>query len=213
MALVDKWREIEQSLPQGWEEARLSLLVHGERYAHRAVALLGPANPVRRGLRITLYTARSGDGTAPKAVARLLARLDAEKIPAELELASVTEADASGAHAGGRLVDEWDVEVAALPDDWSDLYVELTLDSSDYLQPGALALAPLNPARWGDTSSFRFRCARRFGYGASPQMVRRCLERLHERGITGSIRILRALSDTKPVSTQGPVWYVGGRSV
>jgi hypothetical protein len=24
---------------------------------------------------------------------------------------------------------------------------------------------------------------------------------------------LRALSDTKPVYTQGPVWYVGGRAV
>jgi len=25
--------------------------------------------------------------------------------------------------------------------------------------------------------------------------------------------VLRALSDTRPVQTQGPVWYVGGRSV
>jgi hypothetical protein len=27
------------------------------------------------------------------------------------------------------------------------------------------------------------------------------------------VRILHALSDTKPVSTQGPVWYVGGKTV
>ena len=39
------------------------------------------------------------------------------------------------------------------------------------------------------------------------------MERLDERGLTGSLEILRALSDTKPVSTQGPVWYVGGKSV
>jgi hypothetical protein len=213
VALVDKWREIEQSLPDGWREARLSLVVHGEAYARRAVALLGPANPTRHGLRINLYTAPHGAGTGPKAIARLLRRLDAERIPAALELLSVTEPDSSDAVSGDSLVHAWDVAVAALPDDWSDLYLELTLDSSDYLQPGALAIAPLNPARWEDTTAFRFRSARRFGYGASPEMVRRCMARLDERGITGSLRVLRALSDTKPVATQGPVWYVGGRSV
>jgi hypothetical protein len=44
-------------------------------------------------------------------------------------------------------------------------------------------------------------------------MVHRCLERLDEEGIRGRVRILRALSDTQPVGTQGPVWRVGGRSV
>jgi hypothetical protein len=44
-------------------------------------------------------------------------------------------------------------------------------------------------------------------------MVSRCLERCDEEGITGEVEILRALSDTFPVGTQGPVWYVGGRSV
>jgi hypothetical protein len=42
-------------------------------------------------------------------------------------------------------------------------------------------------------------------------MVRRCLERLDATGIPGTVRILRALSDTHPVQTQGPVWYVGGK--
>jgi hypothetical protein len=27
------------------------------------------------------------------------------------------------------------------------------------------------------------------------------------------VRILRVLSDTRPVQTQGPVWYVGGHTV
>ena len=86
------------------------------------------------------------------------------------------------------LIDTWDALVGSLPKDWSDLYVELTLDSSDYLEPAALAIAPINPSRWRDTTAFRFRCARRFGYGASPEMVRRCMERLDERGLTGSLR-------------------------
>jgi hypothetical protein len=44
-------------------------------------------------------------------------------------------------------------------------------------------------------------------------MARRCLQRLDEERIRGAVRVLRALSDTRPVQTQGPVWYVGGRSV
>ena len=61
--------------------------------------------------------------------------------------------------------------------------------------------------------ALRFRVARRFGYGASPGMVHRCLERLDDEGIPGELRILRVLSDTDPVSTQGPVWYVEGKAV
>ena len=44
-------------------------------------------------------------------------------------------------------------------------------------------------------------------------MVRRTLERLDEEGFPGQLRILRVLSDTDPVSTQGPVWYVEGKAV
>ena len=212
MRLVEKWWETEHSLPPGWKEARLSLRMHGESYARRAAELLGPANPVRSGLRITLYTAQHGAGIGPKAVARLLTRLDEEGLAGELELLSVVEGDTAHTGSEGWLSDAWDAALAGLPEDWSDLYVQLTLDSSDYLDPAALAIAPLNPARARETA-FRFRCARLFGYGAAPQMVRRCLQRLDERGLTGSLEILRALSDTKPVGTQGPVWYVGGKSV
>jgi hypothetical protein len=111
------------------------------------------------------------------------------------------------------LAESWAAQVATLPEDWSDLYAELELLSSDYLERAALLLAPLNPARFGVRLGYRFRVARRYGYGGSPEMTRRCLERLDAGNIRGTIRILRALSDTRPVQTQGPVWYVGGRSV
>ena len=107
----------------------------------------------------------------------------------------------------------WDAELAALPPDWTDIYAEVELVSSDWLERAALLMAPVNPARYGGTPGFRFRVARRFGYGASPEMTRRCLERVDEEQIRGQLRILRVLSDTKPVHTQGPVWYVEGRSV
>ena len=32
-------------------------------------------------------------------------------------------------------------------------------------------------------------------------------------GISGQFHVLRSLSDSKPVATQGPVWYVGGQAV
>ena len=106
----------------------------------------------------------------------------------------------------------WDAAVGALPPDWSDLYAELELVSSDWLERAALLMATVNPARYGELG-FRFRVARRFGYGASPEMTRRCLERVDNEHIRGELRILHVLSDTDPVQTQGPVWYVEGRSV
>jgi hypothetical protein len=212
--LVEQWREIERPLPDGWRDARLELTIADEGDCARAAALLGPANPGRSGKRIRFYTARRGAGIAPDALTRLLRRIDEERIAGELELISSDEPEpAPETPTEPTLAKTWNELVAYLPDDWSDLYGELELYSTDYLEPAALAIAPLNPARYGGKPGFRFRCARRFGYGASPGMVRRCLERLDERGIRGEIRILRALSDTEPVGTQGPVWYVGGRSV
>jgi hypothetical protein len=74
-------------------------------------------------------------------------------------------------------------------------------------------MSPLNARAAGATPGLRFRAARRFGYGAAPEMVRRCLERCDEDGIRGELRVLRVLCDTDPVRTQGPVWYIGGRTV
>ena len=72
--------------------------------------------------------------------------------------------------------------------------------------------APTNPTRPGRALVLQFRAARRFGYGVSPGMARRCLERLDEEEVGGELRVLRVLSDTDGVATQGPVWRVGGKS-
>ena len=74
-------------------------------------------------------------------------------------------------------------------------------------------MSPANPLRESEQLTFRFRVAHSFGYGASSGMVRRCLERVDEAGIPGAVRVLRLMSDTHPVGTQGPVWYVGGKAV
>jgi hypothetical protein len=219
VALVDQWRAIEQSLPDGWGDARLRLTVAEEGQCDRAAALLGPATPGRHGRVLSFFTARRGSGPSPDFVERLLRRLDREGIQGTLELvgadAAVDTADEPPQQApkSGSFVDQWKAELAALPEDWSDLYAEVELDSSDYLERAALLLAPLNPTRYGGKPGFRFRVAQRFGYGASPEMSHRCFERLDEEGIRGRVRVLHALSDTRPVQTQGPVWYVGGTTV
>jgi hypothetical protein len=212
--LVGQWERIQGGLPADWSEARLALRLSADADATRAAELLGPLMPGRVGREFRLYVVRHQSGPSAGALARALVRLDDEEIRGTLELLA-TDAVAAPPEAARHqsLAKTWDGLLATLPPDWSDLYVQVELTSSDHLDPAALALAPVNPSRYGETPGFRFRCAREFGYGASPGMVRRCLQRLDERGIPGEPRILRVLSDSKPVSTQGPVWYVGGKVV
>ena len=213
VSLVDQWQAVERSLPDGWGNARLRLTAAEEGQCERAAALLGPATPGRHRRVISFFAARRGAGPSPDLVVRLLQRLDREGIEGDLELVGSDVSEAAAATAPSTFVEAWGRELAALPDDWSDLYIEVELFSSDYLERAALLLAPLNPARYGGKPGFRCRIARRFGYGGSPEMTLRCFERLDEEDIRGRVAVLRALSDTRPVQTQGPVWYVGGRSV
>ena len=210
MRLVDPFRHIEAGLPEGWDSAELQLTIPDESDCDRAAALLGPTNPGRHGKVIRFAMSRGG-GEGPFRVSSLLRRLDEEAIGGDLKLVGSKAVEEPPAHETPSLAESWDEAATTLPADWSDLYAEVELFSTDYVEPGALALSPLNPVRDGNSVRFRFRAARTFGYGASPGMVRRCLERLDERGIRGRLRILHALSDTKPAYTQGPVWYAGGK--
>jgi hypothetical protein len=214
VSLVEQWLQILAGLSENWADARLRLTVEGDGAA-RAAAILGPVNPAQRGNMVRFYVARRGAGASPARIQPLLARIDAERIDGTLELVGSGEATEAPAVAVKRptLTATWDAALAALPPDWSDIYAEVELVSSDWLERAALLMAPVNPARYGGTPGFRFRVARRFGYGASPEMTRRCLERVDNEHIRGELRILRVLSNTKPVYTQGPVWYVEGRSV
>jgi hypothetical protein len=44
-------------------------------------------------------------------------------------------------------------------------------------------------------------------------MARRCLERCDAEEIRGSVEVLRVLSDTHLVATQGPVWQLNGQTI
>ena len=213
MRLVEQWNAVERRLDPRWKDAQLELRVDDETRAERAAALLGPAAPGRSGATIRFFASRGGGGVGPEGVRGLLRRIDAARIEGTLALAAVSDAAPARAPERGTLAGEWDAALAQLPSDWSDLLCELDLTSSDHLEPAALLLGPLNPLATDDGLGFRFRVASDFGYGASAGMTRRCLARLDEAGIPGTVRVLRVLSDTHPVGTQGPVWYVGGKAV
>jgi len=213
MGAVDQWNGIEKGLDPKWHDARLDFVPADETQLGRAAALLAPAGPGRMGKAVRFSTARRGAGVGPEAVRRMLRRIDAEGISGSLTLVGTDAAPPEPVISRASFAAEWDAALQVLPGDWSDLLCDLELTSSDFIERAALLLAPLNPIQATGRPGFRFRCAHSFGYGASAGMVRRCLARLDEERITGEVRVVRALSDTHPVGTQGPVWRIGERSV
>lgn len=221
MALADRIDELVRGLPRDWERARIELTLDEEDDADRAALLLASASPGRAGRSFTFHVVSAGhsSGTSPALARRVLARLDQAGIPGRVRLVeaerSVPEptATAPAAEEHTTLASSWDSLLRRLPSDWSDLYAEIELDSSDYLDRGALLLAPINPARAGGPSSFRFRAANRQGYGVAAGMARRAFQRLDDEGLRGRVRVLRVLSDTNAPHSQGPVWREDGRAV
>jgi hypothetical protein len=211
MGLAEQWERISASLPDDWERAEVRLVVPEQPLLSRTAALLGPLMPGRVGEELRFVVSR-GSGVGPEVARRLLANLDEERIKGTLVLsASTAGAPVEDAMGPPPLASQWNGLVAGLPEDWSDLLCRLALLSSDDLPRAALLAAPLNPSRPAKELGFDFRVARNFGYGASPQMTHRCFARIDEAGIPGRVELLRALSDTQPVATQGPVWYVEGK--
>jgi hypothetical protein len=211
--LVEQWGEIEAGLPEDWRHVELSLMVAEDERADRAALILASFTPGRTGSWFRFGVRRDQDPV------RALRRLDDEDIRGLLDaVSSQSQAPAAPreplreerAHP---LAAQWDELTGGLPPDWSDIYGEVELRSSDFLQRGALLLSPVNPAHYGGPTTLRFRVARTSGYGTAPSMARRCLERLDEEHITGALRFLRVFSATSHASTQGPVWREAGRSV
>jgi hypothetical protein len=215
VSLAGDWLSLQESLPEGWSSVSLRLETSDPAMTERAARLLAPAQPFR-ATPTTLRFTSALDGTAlsPDAVTRLLRLVDESRVIARLEPVEASIGERMGSEeVVPALVEGWLAAIAVLPPDWSDLYAEVRFTSSDYIEPGAVLCVPLNPRREGERSALRFRSARRAGYGASPEMVHRCLVRCDAAGLQGAVEILSVLSDTKLVATQGPTWFVAGRNV
>ncbi len=219
MTLGERLLEILDSLPAAWADATLVVGVESEEDADRAALVLGPLSPGRRGRTFRITVSSSGlDGPSVDAARRALDRLESEGIDARLTLpgtAAFRVQPAAAVLAPAGLAASWDEVARALPEDWSDLYLEVALGSSDEIERAALLCSPVNPflVESSGRPALKFRTARRSGYGAAPMMVRRCLARLDDEHIAGELRVLRVHSETRHVLTQGPVWRDDGRAV
>ena len=206
MPALAKWKEIEARLDPDWDAVHLAFVPED---MNKAAAVLAPLGPGRSGRELRFQVARGGAG--PDRLENLLGRLDRKRVWGELALvdAHVTPraAEPEPTHRPP-LTEQWDREVAKLPPGWRDLTAELELGSTDFLAQAALAGAPLNPSRIPGEIALRFRVTEGGGggYGTSPEMTRRCLERMDEAGVRGFLRPLSALSDVDYVSTQGPIF-------
>ena len=215
--LVDQWAELERRLPADWEAVALRLTTEQQDERSEAARILAPMNVGFVGDELAFSVRRAGGASGPEAARRLFRRLDEARIWCILEQRDVTEPpprlEEPEATASSSVAKSWDAALEALPSGWSDLLCLLELESSALLARAALLTAPMNPSRDRNRVGFTFRCARRAGYGVSPTMARRSFERLDAEGILGRVEVLRAISDSDNVATQGAVWYVGGKVV
>jgi len=216
MRAVDQWAAIEDGLPETWSEARLAFEPEGDMSG--AAAILAPLGPGRAADELLIHLTRAGSGA--ERLRNALGRLDTRRVWGTLRLVDVqVEPEAGPRPAEARaprrppLPEAWDALQEQLPPDWSDVLCELELDSSDHVPRAALLGAPLNPTRNPEAVALRFRASGKYGYGASPTMVRRCLARMEAEGLTGRLSVVIELSGADKAHTQGPVWRVAGRSV
>jgi hypothetical protein len=211
--LADQWAAVQSDLPDDWDHVRVTVTTEQHSELARAAQVLAPMNPGHVGETLVLDVRRAGGPAGPEAARRLFARLDDDRVWCTLAAGTASVAAPTPPDARVPLVEQWDAVLDTLPRDWSDLLCALTIGSTELLPLVSLRCAPLNPTRDPDQIGFVFRAARVAGYGASPEMVRRCLERLDAEGIEGTIGLRRLLADTGHVATQGPVWVVDGRMV
>jgi hypothetical protein len=211
VGVAQQWETVGSNLPEGWARATLRLELGDRAAADEAAAMLGPVSPYRAAPTVLLVTvARDGSATSPDNLARLLRRVRSGTLSLSGSQVAAPQVESRELTS---LTDAWDLALAGVPADWSDLYAEIELTSTDYVERAAVLCIQCNPRRDGDRAAFRFRAARTRGYGVSPEMARRCLERCDAEGITGSVAILRVISGSRHVATQGPVWLAGGRTL
>ena len=214
MRAAEQWAQIEQELPADWSETQLAFTPEGS--VAEAAAVLGPLQPGRVGSELRLHIERAEGGV--ERARNIFRALDRRRIWGTLSVVgSIRDVaplvQASGSERPGSLAEQWDAALAELPPDWSDVLCVLELDSSDHVPRAALLGAPLNPTRVHGEVALQFRASGKQGYGVSPQMARRCFERMDAETIAGSLRVVYGLSDTENAVTQGPVWRLAGKSV
>ena len=156
MKLVDQWRTIEDGLPPGWEDVRLTLTTEqpatcrarprcsarstSARSARRSSST-SPAPPAPQGAQTA--GASSSGSTDDRTWCT------SSRPPWSCRRQRRIRRAADAASSGASVAESWDAALAPLPSDWTDLLCELEIESSTLLDRTALLCAPLNPTRAG----------------------------------------------------------------
>ena len=138
MKLVDQWRTIEDGLPAGWEDVRLTLTTEQPGDLPRAAQVLGSINVGKVGSALVFHVHRAGGPQGPRRRSALFERLDGERTWCRLEqsaragCADTRQAPATPTartdSAQVSTAASWDAALAPLPSDWTDLLCELEID-------------------------------------------------------------------------------------
>jgi hypothetical protein len=80
--------------------------------------------------------------------------------------------------------------VEALPDDWTDLELDLRIADEGRYVDGAVMLSQVNAQPYSKADwHWRINVAHRFGHAAAPETVRGILAKLDREGIRGEMRV------------------------
>ena len=88
------------------------------------------------------------------------------------------------------LAEEFSEIVEALPDDWTDLELDLRIADETRYVDGAVMLSQVNAQPYSKADwHWRINVAHRFGHAAAPETVRGILAKLDREGIRGEMRV------------------------
>ena len=80
--------------------------------------------------------------------------------------------------------------VDSLPDDWTDLELDLRIADEHRYVDAAVLLSQVNAQPYSRADwHWRLNVANRFGHGAAPETVKGVLEKLDREGIRGELRV------------------------
>ena len=80
--------------------------------------------------------------------------------------------------------------VGSLPDDWTDLDLDLKIDDLTHYVDSAVVLSQINAQPYSRPGgSWRINVAHRFGHAAAPETVHGVLQKLDREGILGELTV------------------------
>ena len=93
------------------------------------------------------------------------------------------------------LAEIFDEVIASLPDDWSDLELDLRIFDEESYIDAAVFMTVCNAQPYSQHDwHWKLLCAHRFGHAAAPSAVRTSLKLLDEAGIGGELAVRKVTS-------------------